>query len=154
MMINDLGSACAGRPSTPNSLAFLWRKYTKQKNVSEVYTTSQNLGQLKHFISVTGPNAEAVMTFVLVHWYDFNMKVCHASNYDSKSSEPNIGFLSKHADMAKKMYEEKHCGGSDHQNATQKPLAPSKSMSMSNFGNQSLAETLALLNVKAKPPLN
>ena len=154
MMINDLGSACAGRPSTPNSLAFLWRKYTKQKNVSEVYTTSQNLGQLKHFIRVGGAHAEGGMTFVLVHWYDFNMKVCHASNYDSKSSEPNIGFLSKHADIAKKMYEDKHGGGGETQNATQKPLAPSKSMGKSNFDIPSIAQTLALCNVKAKPPLN
>ncbi|HPW31256.1 MAG TPA: hypothetical protein PLL01_17880, partial [Rhodoferax sp.] len=143
MMINDLGSAYAGRPSTPNSLAFLWRKYTKQKNVSEVYITSQNLGQLKHFIRVVGSDAETVMTFVLKHWHEFNMKVSYANNYESTSSGPNIGFLSKHADVAKKMYEDKHCGGSDHQNATQNPLAPSKSMSMSNFGNQSLAETLA-----------
>lgn len=111
------------KPATPTGLAFKWREYMRKTHGRDVCITSANLGQFRHFVRVTGTDAEVIMNFALENWMDFVLDVLHSENPQSGPASPDIMFLVRNTTVLMKMLAIKDSG----KGQLQKP-APSNSL--------------------------
>ena len=71
----------------------------RKEDARDVYITSANLGQLKHFICVTGSEADEMLNFALSNWSKFASRVRCLQLTEFTPPFPDIAFTSKHVSV-------------------------------------------------------
>jgi hypothetical protein len=88
-----------------NSLAIAWKKAVAGDGGDFVKDlTQKELGQLKQLMAKVGSDTPQLIAWALPHWPDFAFSVRHQKDLKSSPSEPHLGFLLAHHDVAMNLY--------------------------------------------------